>query len=291
MRHGRDGWPPSVRRNDRQAASERRSPPSALGRAVRSTCRRRRSVAVPGGPPPVRRPTSVAAAGRRRRRLAQSNQPPANWGRYVPNEVVVEVAANVSPQTIDGADAAASPHAARDRSICNSAARRSAACGSTTAARFRPWCARWRPTACDGGAAELIATLQETRRQRRRRRCRTSSNMRWRACGCRRRITLATGNRVLIAVIDSGVDTQHPELAGLILDTFDAIGSGDRIHPHGTSIVGAIAARARLRGTAPAPTSSSRARSAPSATAWTARPPTSSRRSTGRCSAARASSI
>ena len=63
--------------------------------------------------------------------------------------------------------------------------------------------------------------------------------------------TLATGHRVLIAVIDGGVDTQHPELAGLILDTFDAIGTGDRVHPHGTSIVGAIAARARLRGTAP----------------------------------------
>jgi len=63
--------------------------------------------------------------------------------------------------------------------------------------------------------------------------------------------SLASGHRVLIAVIDSGVDTQHPELAGLILDTFDAIGTGDRVHAHGTSIVGAIAARSRLRGTAP----------------------------------------
>jgi subtilisin family serine protease len=63
--------------------------------------------------------------------------------------------------------------------------------------------------------------------------------------------TLANGHRVLIAVIDGGVDTQHPELAGLILDTFDAIGRGDRAHAHGTSIVGAIAARVRLRGTSP----------------------------------------
>ena len=62
---------------------------------------------------------------------------------------------------------------------------------------------------------------------------------------------LANGHSVLIAVIDGGVDTQHPELAGLIVDTFDAIGRGDRTHAHGTSIVGAIAARARLRGTAP----------------------------------------
>jgi subtilisin family serine protease len=57
---------------------------------------------------------------------------------------------------------------------------------------------------------------------------------------------------VLIAVIDSGVDTRHPELEGMILESFDAIGTGDRVHPHGTAIVGTIAARARLRGTAPA---------------------------------------
>jgi len=62
---------------------------------------------------------------------------------------------------------------------------------------------------------------------------------------------LATGSRILIAVIDGGVDRRHPELAGLVADTFDAIGTGDETHPHGTSIVGAIGARARLRGTAP----------------------------------------
>ena len=62
---------------------------------------------------------------------------------------------------------------------------------------------------------------------------------------------LATGNRILIAVIDGGADTRHPELAGMVVSSYDAIGSGDQVHPHGTSIVGAIAARARLRGTAP----------------------------------------
>ena len=80
--------------------------------------------------------------------------------------------------------------------------------------------------------------------------------MRSRACGCRRRTCSPPAIRVLIAVIDSGVDTQHPELAGLILDTFDAIGTGDRTHAHGTSIVGAIAARvaaARHRARRPHP--------------------------------------
>jgi subtilisin family serine protease len=64
--------------------------------------------------------------------------------------------------------------------------------------------------------------------------------------------TLARGERVLIAIIDGGVDTAHPELAGSIADTFDAIGSGDNLHAHGTAIAGAIAAQARLKGTAPA---------------------------------------
>jgi hypothetical protein len=63
---------------------------------------------------------------------------------------------------------------------------------------------------------------------------------------------LARGERVLIAIIDGGVDTSHPELAGAIADTFDAIGSGDKVHAHGTAIAGAIAAQARLKGTAPA---------------------------------------
>jgi hypothetical protein len=62
---------------------------------------------------------------------------------------------------------------------------------------------------------------------------------------------LARGNKVLVAVIDGGVDASHPELTGVIADSFDAIGSGDKVHAHGTAVAGAIAAQARLRGTAP----------------------------------------
>lgn len=63
---------------------------------------------------------------------------------------------------------------------------------------------------------------------------------------------LARGSDVVIAIIDGGVDTSHPELAGVVMETFDAIGTGDKTHPHGTAVAGAIAAQARLRGTAPA---------------------------------------
>ncbi|MEA2907152.1 MAG: hypothetical protein QOI12_4539 [Alphaproteobacteria bacterium] len=63
---------------------------------------------------------------------------------------------------------------------------------------------------------------------------------------------LARGDKVLVAVIDSGVDTEHPELAGVIAESFDAVGFGDKVHSHGTAVAGAIAAHARLQGAAPA---------------------------------------
>ena len=56
---------------------------------------------------------------------------------------------------------------------------------------------------------------------------------------------------VTIAVIDSGIDASHPELANAIADSFDALGSKEGPHVHGTGIAGAIAAHARLMGSAP----------------------------------------
>jgi subtilase family protein len=62
---------------------------------------------------------------------------------------------------------------------------------------------------------------------------------------------LAHGMNVTIAVIDSGIDVSHPELANSISDTFDALGSKEGAHVHGTGIAGAIAAHGRLMGSAP----------------------------------------
>jgi hypothetical protein len=64
--------------------------------------------------------------------------------------------------------------------------------------------------------------------------------------------TLAHGANVTIAVIDSGIDLKHPELAGAISDSFDALGSKEGPHVHGTGIAGVIVAHARLMGSAPA---------------------------------------
>jgi hypothetical protein len=64
--------------------------------------------------------------------------------------------------------------------------------------------------------------------------------------------TLAHGTNVTVAVIDSGIDVNHPELANAIAASFDALGSKEGPHVHGTGVAGAIVAHARLMGSAPA---------------------------------------
>ena len=64
--------------------------------------------------------------------------------------------------------------------------------------------------------------------------------------------SLALGSNVLVAVIDSGIDLGHPELAGVVAGSYDALGTAEKPHNHGTAVAGAIAARSRLLGIAPA---------------------------------------
>jgi subtilisin family serine protease len=59
------------------------------------------------------------------------------------------------------------------------------------------------------------------------------------------------GDDVLVAVIDSRIDKNHPDLVGAIADEFDALGTPTPPHAHGTAIAGAIAANSKLVGVAP----------------------------------------
>ena len=63
---------------------------------------------------------------------------------------------------------------------------------------------------------------------------------------------LAKGDDVLVAMIDSAVDIEHPELAGSIAGVFDTAREPAVAHKHGTAIAGLIAAHAKLMGAAPA---------------------------------------
>jgi subtilisin family serine protease len=60
---------------------------------------------------------------------------------------------------------------------------------------------------------------------------------------------LATGEKVLVAVIDSGIDTSHPEITNAVADRYDAVPAGPP-HVHGTGMAGAIVARSRMTGSA-----------------------------------------
>ena len=62
---------------------------------------------------------------------------------------------------------------------------------------------------------------------------------------------LAKGDNVPVAVIDSGVDADHLELAGAVAETFDTLAAPITPHKHGTAIAGLIAAHGKLMGAAP----------------------------------------
>ncbi|HVY58696.1 MAG TPA: S8 family serine peptidase, partial [Xanthobacteraceae bacterium] len=59
------------------------------------------------------------------------------------------------------------------------------------------------------------------------------------------------GDNVTIAVIDSEIDSRHPDLQGAVVEKFDAVGGPDKPHVHGTAMAGAIASHHRLLGVAP----------------------------------------
>ena len=62
---------------------------------------------------------------------------------------------------------------------------------------------------------------------------------------------ITKGDKVFIAVIDTEIDSSHPDLAGRVADRFDAGCAASSPHAHGTGMAGAIASHVRLLGVAP----------------------------------------
>jgi len=67
---------------------------------------------------------------------------------------------------------------------------------------------------------------------------------------------LALGRNVPIAVIDSDIDTAHPELLGAVVGSFNAVGRPDATADyHGTAVAGIIRAHGLVDSVAPKHTS------------------------------------
>jgi hypothetical protein len=62
---------------------------------------------------------------------------------------------------------------------------------------------------------------------------------------------ISNGAKTLVAVIDSGIDRNHPEISNAVTDGFDADGATAEPAVHGTAVAGIIAAHAELTGVAP----------------------------------------
>ena len=198
-----------------------------------------------GAPPP-------GPAGTQALRRGGSGVPAANERRYVPDEVVVELAASTS---IAQTDALARRHRL---TLLQSA---DFELGGTTLLRWRIADRRSVPVvvrALEADAAVLSAqpnylfVLQDEAALPAAPSEGDPAQYMLDKMHLPQAHELAQGRKVLVAMIDSGVDVTHPDLAGDIAGTFDALGTGYKAHAHGTAIAGAIAAHGRLMGAAPA---------------------------------------
>lgn len=222
------------------AASKKGDAPAADKKPVQAAKKETKEAKKPDRGPPqqgTRNPSGI---------------PPAGEQRYVPDEVVIEVAGAMTPQQLG---------ALAQRFRLTSVDSFSFQLGGTTLARLRIPDRRSVTTvvrALETDASVLFAqpnylyALIEASTP-----TATGSSegdpaqyvlekMRLREAH-----QLARGNKILVAVIDSGIDVTHPDLAGDIADSFDAIGTGVAVHTHGTAIAGGIAAHGRLLGVAP----------------------------------------
>jgi subtilisin family serine protease len=201
-------------------------------------------------PPPADSPARTIAPLAQSAR-ARDGSPPADERRFVPDEVVIEVAASTSPQAIAALD---QRHGV--------ALREQFASQLTGTTLLLEEIQDQRPAAAVIGELEADATVMSAQpnylfalQDERARPAGDDQPLQYALAKLHlpQAHVLARGDNVLVGVIDSGIDWSQPELRGSIAGTFDAIAGGRaQPHGHGTAIAGLIAAHARLIGTAPA---------------------------------------
>jgi hypothetical protein len=177
--------------------------------------------------------------------------PPVGETRFVSNEMVFHVAPNVSRQAVD--------NAARKLGLSTVGSHSVALTGGTLF-HFRVAAGRPVADAVRALEAENIGIAQPNYvfklQQDATLAARTKSGELGQYVVNKLRLgevhRVATGSNVLVAVIDSEIDSKHPDLAGAFVERFDAVGRPDKPHAHGTGMTGAIAAHRQLMGIAPA---------------------------------------
>ncbi len=177
--------------------------------------------------------------------------PPVGEKRFVSQELVFHVAPTVSRETVD--------NVARKLGLSTLGSHSSALTGGTLF-RFRVAEGRSIPDAVRALEAEKVGIaqpnyvfkLQEGAPLAARTQSGDSGQYVVSKLGLGDVHRVATGSNVLVAVIDSEIDLAHPDLAGALVERFDAVGRPDKPHVHGTGMTGAIVAHRMLKGVAPA---------------------------------------
>ena len=193
---------------------------------------------VDAHPPSQRRPQQA-------NRQRASGAPPANERRFVPDEIVIELSNSVSTQQVD---------ALQRRFRLSRIESHRFQLSNTTLYRWR--IPDRRPVATVVRSLEgdrLVASaqpnylfaLQENEASA----GGDPAQYNLAKLHLPQAHALAKGANVLVAVIDSGIDVNHPDLTGSIAETFDAVSAAP--HKHGTAIAGLIAAHGKLLGAAP----------------------------------------
>ena len=178
-----------------------------------------------------------------------SGVPAANERRLVPDEVVIEVANSVSPQQID---------ALQLRYRLTRIESQTSQLSGTTLLRWRvpdrrSVAAVTRALETDRVVASAQPNYLFTLQQDEGNAVTEGDAAQYELAKLRlpQAHGLAKGDKVLVAVIDSGVDAKHPELAGTVAESYDTLTAPMTPHKHGTAVAGLIAAHGRLMGAAP----------------------------------------
>jgi subtilisin family serine protease len=194
-------------------------------------------------------PQSANRSPPRSTRRGPSGAPSANERRLVPDEVVIEVANSVSPQQID---------ALQRRHRLTRIESQTFQLPGTTLFRWRipdrrSVAAVVRALEADRIVASAQPNYLFTLQQDEAKAVAEGDAAQYELAKLHlpQAHGLAKGNKVPVAVIDSGVDTNHPELVGAVAETYDTLSPPMTPHRHGTAIAGLIAAHGKLMGAAP----------------------------------------